>query len=72
MNGLGQGSGYAGSGWAKIVSAAAETYNDHAYLITYFDPTLLIKAVITILGFVNDNNLALQGNQWETLFTLLE
>ena len=31
VNGLGQGSGYAGSGWAKIVSTAAETYNDHAY-----------------------------------------
>lgn len=41
----------------------ADTYDDHAEMSHYVDPSMLLKALISIIGFVDDNNIALNGSK---------
>lgn len=70
--GSGQGSVYSGSGWAKNVAIAADTYDEYADASHYVNSSFLLDALETIVGFVDNNGIALNGSKWEKTLNLLE
>ena len=65
--GSGQGSGASAQGWGKIVSDLFDIHDKHGHGCKYEDPWRLYSTIIGMLGFVDDNNITNNGEEWETV-----
>jgi hypothetical protein len=69
--GSGQGSAALAQGWTKLVSTLFDIHDKYGYGCEYgceyADPWKLYSAIIGMLGFVDDNNIANNGEPWETV-----
>jgi hypothetical protein len=65
--GLGQGSAASAQGWGKIVPVLFDIHDKHGHGCKYEDPWKLYSSIIGMLGFVDDNNITSNGEEWETV-----
>ena len=63
--GSGQGSAASAQGWTKIVSKLFDLHDKYGHGCKYADPWKMYTAIITMLGFVDDNNITNNGDNWE-------
>ena len=56
----------------KNVLIASDTYDEYAAKSHYVNPSFLPDALESIVGFVDDNNIALNGSKWEKTLHLLK
>jgi hypothetical protein len=54
-------------GWGKLVSVLFDIHNKYGHRCKYADPWQLHSAIIGMLGFVDDNNITNNGEEWETV-----
>ncbi|OEU18182.1 hypothetical protein FRACYDRAFT_236453 [Fragilariopsis cylindrus CCMP1102] len=64
--GSGQGSGVSAQGWGKLVSKLFDIHDKFGHGCRYEDPWRLYTTIVGILGFVDDNNITNNGEDWET------
>ena len=65
--GSGQGSAASAQGWTKLVSMLFDIHDKYGHGCKYEDPWKLYSAIIGMLGFVDDNNITNNGEEWETV-----
>jgi hypothetical protein len=65
--GPGQGSAASAQGWGKIVSVLFDIHDKHRHGCTYEGPWRLYSTIIGMLGFVDNNNITNNGEEWETI-----
>jgi hypothetical protein len=65
--GSGQGSAASAQGWGKLVSLLFDIHDKYGHGCKYADPWKLYSAIIGMLGFVDDNNITNNGEEWETI-----
>jgi hypothetical protein len=65
--GSGQGSAASAQGWGKIVSVLFDIHDKFGHGCKYEDPWRLYSSLIGMLGFVDDNNITNNGEEWETV-----
>ena len=69
--GSGQGSGASAQGWTKLVSKLFDIHDKYGHGCKYEDPWKLYSAIIGMLGFVDDNNITNNGEEWETVTDII-
>jgi hypothetical protein len=65
--GSGQGSAASAQGWTKLVSMLFDIHDKYGHGCKYEDPWRLYSEIIGMLGFVDDNNITNNGEDWETV-----
>jgi hypothetical protein len=65
--GSGQGSAASAQGWGEIVSVLFDIHDKYGQGCKYEDPWKLYSSIIGMLGFVDDNNITNNGEEWETV-----
>jgi hypothetical protein len=65
--GSGQGSAALAQGWGKIVSVLFNIHDKYGHGCKYEDPWKMYSSIIGMLGFVDDNNITNNGEEWETV-----
>jgi hypothetical protein len=65
--GSGQGSTASAQGWGEIVSVLFDIHNKYGHGCKYEDSWKLYSTIIDMLGFVDDNNITNNGDEWETV-----
>jgi hypothetical protein len=65
--GSGQGSAALAQGWGKLVSLLFDIHDKYGHGCKYADPWKLYSVIIGMLGFVDDNNITNNGEEWETI-----
>ncbi|OEU23095.1 hypothetical protein FRACYDRAFT_233261 [Fragilariopsis cylindrus CCMP1102] len=65
--GSGQGSAASAQGWTKLVSMLFDIHDKYGHGCKYEDPWRLYSEIIGMLGFVDDNNITNNGEEWETV-----
>jgi hypothetical protein len=63
--GSGQGSAVSAQRWGEIVSVLFDIHDKHGHGCKYEDPLKLHSSIIGMLGFVYDNNITNNGEEWE-------
>jgi hypothetical protein len=48
-------------GWTELVSKLFDIHDEYGYGCKYEDPWKMYTAIITMLGFVDDNNITNNG-----------
>jgi hypothetical protein len=69
--GSGQGSGASAQGWGKLVSVLFDIHDMYGHGSEYADPWKLYSTIIGMLGFVDDNNITNNGEEWETVSDII-
>ena len=69
--GSGQGSAASAQGWGKIVSVLFDIHDKYGHGCKYEDPWKLYNSIIGMLGFVDDNNITNNGEEWETVHDII-
>jgi hypothetical protein len=69
--GSGQGSGASAQGWGKLVSVLFDIHDMYGHGSVYADPWKLYSTIIGMLGFVDDNNITNNGEEWETVSDII-
>jgi hypothetical protein len=65
--GSGQGSAASAQGWGKIVLVLFDIHNKYRHGCKYENPWKMYSSIIGKLGFVDDNNITNNGEEWETV-----
>jgi hypothetical protein len=65
--GSGQGSAAPAQGWGKIISVLFDIHDKYGHGCKYEDPWKMYSLIIGMLGFVDDNNITNNGEEWETV-----
>jgi hypothetical protein len=58
-------------GWGKIVSVLFDIHDKYGHGCKYKDPWKLYSSIIGMLGFVGDNNITNNGEEWETVIDII-
>jgi hypothetical protein len=65
--GSGQGSAASAQRWGKIVPVLFNIHDKYEHGWKYEDPWKMYSSIIGMLGFVDDNNITNNGEEWETV-----
>ena len=70
--GSGQGSTASATGWGKLVSRTLEIHDKACHGSVYTDPMGLLKVIIDMLSYVDDNNISNNGSTTDTITEVLK
>ena len=65
--GSGQSSTVSATGWGKLVSIALDMHDKQRFRSHYQDPEGSFKIIISMLGFIDDNNISNTGGKHESI-----
>ena len=70
--GSGQGSTASATGWGKSVSRALKIHDNSCHGSNYIDPAGLLEVIISMLSYVDDNNISNNGSTRDTITDVLK